>query len=127
VTSFDLDLAALDAGAIAQRLEAIDQALFGLRAFLAEVERVRPGLVIDRIDGWHSVAADLYSGRAAEVRYSLAGAEQLLRDAEAELVAARERVQAVLPAGPFHAPPQGDGPTPADPVAGATHASEQRR
>lgn len=100
-----------------RRLEALDQVLFGLRAFLAEVERVRPGLVLDRIDGWHSAAADLYSGRAAEVRYALAGAEQLLLDAEAELVAERERGRgrAALVADSPHVP----GPTPPDPVSPA--------
>ena len=98
-----------------RRLEALDQVLFGLRAFLAEVERVRPGLVLDRIDGWHSAAADLYSGRAAEVRYALAGAEQLLLDAEAELVAELERGRAALTAASPHA----SGPTPPDPVSPA--------
>lgn len=104
-----------DASVADRRLEALDQVLFGLRAFRAEVERVRPGLVLDRIDGWHSAAADLYSGRAAEVRYALAGAEQLLLDAEAGLVAEREheRGRAALTAASPHA----SGPTPPDPVS----------
>jgi hypothetical protein len=113
VSPFDPFLLAHDAAAADRRLEAIDQTLFGLRAFRAEVEQVRPGLVLERIDGWHSAAADLYSGRAAEVRYSLAGAERLLLDAEAELVAERERVRAARPAASLH----GSGPTPADPVS----------
>lgn len=104
-----------DAVVADRRIEALDQVLFGLRAFRAEVERVRPGLVLDRIDGWHSAAADLYSGRAAEVRYALAGAEQLLLDAEAELVAERERGRAALTSASPHA----SGPTPPDPVSPA--------
>lgn len=104
-----------DASVADRRLEALDQVLFGLRAFRAEVERVRPGLVLDRIDGWHSAAADLYSGRAAEVRYALAGAEQLLLEAEAELSAERERGRAALTGASPHA----SGPTPPDPVSPA--------
>lgn len=112
---FDPLLGSHDAVVADRRLEALDQVLFGLRAFRAEVERVRPGLVLDRIDGWHSAAAALYSERAAEVRYSLAGAEQLLLDAEAELVAERERGRAALTAASPHA----SGPTPPDPVSPA--------
>ena len=112
---FDPLLLSHDAVVADRRLEALDQVLFGLRGFRAEVERVRPGLLLDRVDGWHSAAADLYAGRAAEVRYALAGAEQLLLDAEAEVVAERERVRAarIVPS------PHASGPTPPDPVSQA--------
>lgn len=94
MTPFDPTSAMLDPAAAGRRLEAIDQALFGLRTFRAEVERVRPGLMLDRIDGWHSDAAGLYADRATEVRYALAGAEHLLLEAETELAAELERVRA---------------------------------
>lgn len=114
---FDPLLVSHDAVVADRRLEALDQVLFGLRAFRAEVERVRPGLLLDRVEGWHSAAADLYAGRAAEVRYALAGAEQLLLDAEAEVVAERERERAH--AARIAPSPHASGPTPPDPVSQA--------
>ncbi len=75
------------------RLEAIEQALFALRRLRVEVESVRPGLVLERLDGWHDDAADLYAERARELRFALAGAEGALVDAETRLVAERERAR----------------------------------
>lgn len=86
--------AALEGAAADRRLEAIERALLTLRALRAEVEHVRPGLVLERIDGWHSDAAELYAARALEVRYSLAGAEQVLLEAESELEAERRLANA---------------------------------
>ena len=94
VPPFDLPHAALDGAAADRRLEAIERALLTVRALRAEVERVRPGLLLERIDGWHSDAAELYAARALEVRYSLAGAEQVLLEAESELEAERQRAHA---------------------------------
>lgn len=113
VTPFDLPHAALD-GAATDRLEAIERALLTVRALRAEVEHVRPGLVLDRIEGWHSDAAELYAGRALELRYSLAGAERMLLDAESELDAQRRRALSAHPGG-VHA----DGSTPGDQVSPA--------
>ncbi|MBM7502855.1 hypothetical protein ACFPER_05190 [Agromyces aurantiacus] len=82
------------AGVAADRLlDALDHLLFGLRAFRAEVERVQPGLVLERIDGWHSGAADHYADRTTEVRVAVAGAERFLLDAEAAIAIARERAR----------------------------------
>jgi hypothetical protein len=94
VTPFDLPHAALDGPAADRRLEAIERALLTVRALRVEVEHVRPGLVRERIVGWHSDAAELYGARALEVRYSLAGAEQVLLDAEAELEAEQRHANA---------------------------------
>jgi hypothetical protein len=112
VTPFDLSHVALDGAAAADRLEAIERALMTLRALRAEVEHVRPGLLLERIDGWHSDAAERYAGRALEVRYSLAGAEQVLLDAESELEAARRRALSARPGGV-----DADGSTPGDRVS----------
>ena len=98
MTPFDLPHAALDSAAADRRIEAIERALLTVRALRAEVERVRPGLLLERIDGWHSDAAELYAARALEVRYSLAGAEQVLLDAEAELEAELEAERRRVPA-----------------------------
>ncbi|GAA1058008.1 hypothetical protein GCM10017608_04110 [Agromyces luteolus] len=78
----------------ALRLGAVEQALLALRRLRVEVEQVRPGLVLDRIDGWHADAADLYAERARELRFALAGAEQALLDAEARLEVEHERARA---------------------------------
>ncbi|GAA1058952.1 hypothetical protein [Agromyces bracchium] len=75
------------------RLAAIEQALFALRRLRVEVEQVRPGLVLERLDGWHDDAAALYADRALELRFALAGAEHGLLDAEQALVAERERAR----------------------------------
>ncbi|MRX43751.1 hypothetical protein [Agromyces kandeliae] len=75
------------------RLGAIDRALIALRRLRVEVEQVRPGLVLERLDGWHDDAADLYADRARELRFALAGAERSLLDAEDRLVVERERAR----------------------------------
>jgi hypothetical protein len=112
VTPFDLSHGALDGASAADRLEAIERALMTLRALRAEVEHVRPGLLLERIDGWHSDAAERYAGRALEVRYSLAGAEQVLLDAESELEAERRRALSARSGGV-----DADGSTPGDRVS----------
>lgn len=99
VTPSELPHAALDAAASDRRLEAIERALMAVRALRAEVEHVRPGLVLERVDGWHSDTAELYGARAVEVRYALAGAERVLLEAESELEAARRRAHAARAGG----------------------------
>ncbi|WP_438853413.1 hypothetical protein [Agromyces sp. M3QZ16-3] len=73
------------------RLGTIEQALLALRRLRVEVEQVAPGLVLERLDGWHDDAADLYADRARELRLALAGAGRALFEAEHGLVAERER------------------------------------
>ncbi|MFC9917188.1 hypothetical protein [Agromyces binzhouensis] len=75
------------------RLGAIDQALWALRRLRVEVEQVRPGLVLERLEGWHDDAAELYADRARELRFALAGAERSLLDAEDRLAVERERAR----------------------------------
>ncbi|WP_401000582.1 hypothetical protein [Agromyces sp. GXQ0307] len=83
----------LSPASAALRLAAIEQALAALRRLRVEVEQIRPGLVLERLDGWHDDAAELYAHRARELRFALAGAEQGLLDAEHGLVAERERAR----------------------------------
>ncbi|WP_430646784.1 hypothetical protein [Agromyces sp. GXS1127] len=77
----------------AARLDALERALVALRRLRVEVEHVRPGLVLERIEGWHAEAADRYAGRAGELRLALAGAERSLLDAEGRLEVERERTR----------------------------------
>lgn|GEM_PF-2635245 len=85
--------APVSAAVAALRLGAIEQTLLALRTLRVEVELVRPGLVLERIDGWHADAAELHAERASELRLALAGAEQALLDAEAGLEVERERAR----------------------------------
>lgn len=75
------------------RLDELERALLAVRRLRVEVEHVRPGLVLERIEGWHADAADLYAERASELRYALAGAERALLDAEGRLAVERERAR----------------------------------
>jgi hypothetical protein len=58
------------------------------------VELTQPGLLLDRLEGWHSGAADQYAERVLDVRLGLAGAVHLLAASEREVDAALERVRA---------------------------------
>jgi hypothetical protein len=114
--SFQYSSAAFDPAAAERRLEELEQVLYALRRLRAEVESVRPGLVLDRVAGWHSGAAELYAERAFEVRYALAGAERSLEDAELELTSERYRLHAAAaddaaraPVTPHHPVPRSRG------------------
>jgi hypothetical protein len=77
----------------AHRLDAIERELFALRKLRAEVDLVRPGLLLDRLEGWHSAAAEHYAERVVDVRLGLAGAVHLLATAERSLGAALEHAR----------------------------------
>jgi hypothetical protein len=85
---------AVDLAGRAQRVEALERELFSLRRLRGEVELMQPGLLLDRLEGWHSGAAELYAERVLDVRLALAGAIHLLAAAERALGAALERARA---------------------------------
>jgi hypothetical protein len=121
VTPFDAGIPAVAAGtpaavalALARRIDTLERDLIALRRLRVEVEQVRPGLVLERIEGWHADAADLYADRARDLRIALAGAEQSLLDAERRLGAEVERARLTQAAG-VH----GSGATPDRPVTGS--------
>jgi hypothetical protein len=77
-----------------RRAEALERELYALRTLRAEVEAMQPGLLLERLDGWHAGAAEHYAERVRDVRLGLAGAEHLLADAERAVVTALERSRA---------------------------------
>ncbi|MEI5584579.1 MULTISPECIES: hypothetical protein [unclassified Agromyces] len=86
----DLALAALRAS---RRAEALERELLAVRVLRVEVEQMRAGLLLDRLDGWHAGAAENYAGRVREIRVAIAGAEHLVREAEGALVAALDHAR----------------------------------
>jgi hypothetical protein len=76
------------------RAAALERELFALRRLRAEVELMQPGLLLDRLEGWHSGAAVRYAERVLDVRLGLAGSVHLLGAAEHQVEAALERVRA---------------------------------
>jgi hypothetical protein len=85
---------AVDLARRAQRAEALERELFALRRLRAEVELTQPGLLLDRLEGWHSGAAEQYAERVLDVRLGLAGAMHLLAAAERVIGAALDRARA---------------------------------
>lgn len=77
-----------------RRAEALERELYALRTLRAEVEAMQPGLLLERLDGWHAGAAEHYAERIRDVRLGLAGAEHLLTDAERAVAVALERSRA---------------------------------
>ena len=78
----------------ARRAEALQRELYALRTLRAEVEAMQPGLLLERLDGWHAGAAEHYAERVRDVRLGIAGAEHLLADADRAVAAALERARA---------------------------------
>lgn len=78
----------------ARRAEALERELYALRTLRAEVELMQPGLLIERLDGWHSGAAEHYAERVTDVRLGLAAAEHLLADAERSVAVALRQARA---------------------------------
>lgn len=77
-----------------RRAHALERELYALRTLRAEVDAMRPGLLLEQLDGWHATAAEHYAERVRDVRLGLAGAEHLLADAERAVVTALERSRA---------------------------------
>lgn len=77
-----------------RRAQALERELYALRTLRAEVDAMRPGLLLERLDGWHAGAAEHYAERVRDVRLGLAGAEHLLADAERAVLRALERSRA---------------------------------
>lgn len=78
----------------ARRAEALQRELYALRTLRAEVEAMQPGLLLERLDGWHAAAAEHYAERVRDVRLGIAGAEHLLAEADRAVAAALERARA---------------------------------
>jgi hypothetical protein len=89
-----LDAASLHLAARAHRAEALERELFALRRLRAEIELMQPGLLLERLEGWHAGAADHYAERVLDVRLALAGAMHLLSTAERSLDVALDRLRA---------------------------------
>ncbi|UIP60075.1 hypothetical protein [Agromyces marinus] len=73
----------------ARRREMLEPELLALRVLRAEIACVRPGLLVERVEGWQSLAGDRY----ADLMRDLAGA---LADAETELERAEREAQAAV-------------------------------
>lgn len=74
-----------------RRAHALECELYALRTLRAEVDAMRPGLLLDQLDGWHAGAAEHYAERVRDVRLGIAGAEHLLAAAERAVAIALER------------------------------------
>lgn len=83
----DATVAAHAAALTMRRAEALERELYAVRLLLAEVQQLRPGLLLDRLDGWHAGAADHYAERVRDIRLALAGTEHVMHDAEHALAA----------------------------------------
>lgn len=77
-----------------RRAQALERELYALRTLRAEVDAMRPGLLLEQLDGWRAGAAEHYAERVRDVRLGLAGAEYLLADAEGAVATALERSRA---------------------------------
>ncbi|MGR0218797.1 hypothetical protein [Agromyces sp. ZXT2-6] len=89
--SSDATPAVLDAARRSRRADALERELYAVRTLRAEVELMQPGLLLDRLEGWHAGAAEHYAERVRDVRLALAGAAHLLATTERALAAALER------------------------------------
>jgi hypothetical protein len=78
----------------AARAEALEHELFAIRRLRVEVELTQPGLLLERLEGWHSGAAEHYAERVRDVRLGLAGAVHLLTATESAVAEAVELVRA---------------------------------
>ncbi|HEX6955487.1 MAG TPA: hypothetical protein VF156_11460 [Agromyces sp.] len=90
MTSTDPHLAPEATTRHARLAEALRRELYALRTLRAEVEAMQPGLLPERIDGWHAGAAEYYAERVRDVRLGIAGAQHLLADAERAVAVALE-------------------------------------